>query len=214
MKRTITHFAAMAAVFLALPAGAALAADAVGASQAGFKPTVEDWMGVNAAVDNYTLGLEQHDMARFDKAFWPEATIIAQPEPGMSFTMPYRMAAEGPPKPPAGMAPPPGGMMPPPGGMAPPAGMVPPPGGMMPPGGPGGVNAIGTNNPPWHLSLSHHFEFQSATRASHYGYFISVYPDLKTKMTAVGLPGHYEDVLEKRNGEWRILQRKTVIGAK
>ena len=208
MKRTITYLAAMTAVFLAAPSRAALAGEAAGAAQPAFKATVEDWMGVNAAVDNYTLGLELHDLARFDKAFWPEATIIAQPEPGMSFTMPYRMAAEGPPKPPAGMALPSGGMAPPPGGM------MPPPGGMPPPPGPGGVNAIGTTNPPWHLSLSHHFEFQSATRATHYGYFISVYPDLKAKVTAVGLPGHYEDVLEKRNGEWRILQRKTVIGAK
>lgn len=79
---------------------------------------------------------------------------------------------------------------------------------------PGGVNAIGNGNPPWHLALSHHFEFQSATRATHYGYFLSVYPDLKTKQTIVGLPGHYDDILEKRNGEWRILQRTTVIGVK
>ena len=43
---------------------------------------------------------------------------------------------------------------------------------------------------------------------------MSVYPDLKTKQTIVGLPGHYDDILEKRNGEWRILQRTTVIGVK
>lgn len=146
---------------------------------AGYKPTVEDWVGVNAAVDNYTLGLDLHDPARFDKAFWPEAKIIAQPEPGKSFTMPYRAAAEPPPP---------------------------------PPGGAPRLNVIGTSTPPWHLSLSHHFEFQSATKATHYGYFISVYPDLKTKISTVGLPGHYEDVLEKRSGEWRILQRTTVIG--
>ncbi len=79
---------------------------------------------------------------------------------------------------------------------------------------PGGVNAIGNGNPPWHLSLSHHFEFQSPRRATHYGYFVSVYPDLKSKTTIVGLPGHYDDILEKRNGEWRILQRTTVIGVK
>ena len=154
---------------------------AAGASASGFKPTVDDWVGVNSAVDNYTLGLERHDMAQFDRAFWPEATIIAQPEPGKSFTMPYRAAAMPPPAPPGG--------------------------GPLP-------NAIGNGNPPWHLSLSHHFEFQSPTRATQYGYFVSVYPDLKTKTTIVGLPGHYEDVLEKRKGEWRILQRTTVIGAK
>lgn len=146
-----------------------------------FKPSIDDWVGVNAAVDNYTLGLERGDMARFDKAFWPEAKIIAQPEPGKSFTMPYRAAAAPPPPPPAGAP---------------------------------ATNAIGTTAMPWHLALSHHFEFQSPTRATHFGYFISVYPDLKTKMTTVGLPGHYADTLEKRNGEWRILERTTVIGAK
>ena len=138
-------------------------------------------LGFNAAVNNYTLGLDQHDAARFDKAFWPEAQIIAQPAPGKSFTMPYRAAEAPPPK--------------------------------RLPGGPAG-NAIGTDIPPWHLALSHEFEFQSPTRATHYGYFISVYPDLETKKTTVGLPGHYDDILEKRNGEWRILQRTTVIGAK
>ena len=202
------YFAGIGGACLLMVAGVAYAqAPAASTAASSYKPTVDDWVAVNAAVDNYTLGLELHDMARFDKAFWPEATIVAQPEPGMSFTMPYRKAAEGPPAPPAG-----GGAMPPP-----PAGMPKPPAGAPPmpaPGTPGGLNSVGTNVAPWHLSLSHHFEFQSPTRATHYGYFVSVYPDLATKKTVVGLPGHYDDILEKRNGEWRILQRKTVIGAK
>lgn len=191
-----------------LASGVAYAREpAANAAAQSYKPSIDDWAGVNAAVANYTLGLELHDLARYDKAFWPEATIIAQPEPGMSFTMPYRQAAA---------PPPPGGGMPPmpPGGAMPPM----PPGGAMPPMPPGGAmprrNAIGNDIPPWHLALNHHFEFQSPTRATHYGYFVSVYPDLKTKTTTMGLPGHYEDVLEKRNGEWRILLRKTVIGVK
>jgi hypothetical protein len=211
-----TMLGTVGACLLMVAGGASAQAQSAGS---GYKPTVDDWVGVNAAVDNYTLGLERHDMARFDKAFWPEGTVVAQPEPGMSFTMPYKKAAEGPPPPPAGGMP--GGGMPP-GGMPPPGSMPPgamPPGGGPPPGfkpggGAPGTNAIGNNNPPWHLALNHHFEFQSPTRATHYGYFVSVYPDLKTKMTVVGLPGHYDDILEKRNGEWRILQRTTVIGAK
>ncbi|WP_408591003.1 hypothetical protein [Novosphingobium sp.] len=192
------------AALLATGVAATAQTPANGAAATAYAPTVDDWVGVNAAVDNYSLGLDLHDMARFDKAFWPEAKIIAQPEPGLSFAMPYRMAAEGP------KGPPPGGI---PGG--PPPGAAPggpPPG--APSGPPPGGNAIGSNIAPWHLSLSHHFEFQSATHATHYGLFISVYPDLKTKVTTVGLPGHYEDILEKRKGEWRILERKTVIGAK
>jgi hypothetical protein len=196
------YLAGMAAACLLMTAGGGHAQGATAdATTPSYKPTIDDWVGVNAAVDNYTLGLELHDPARFDKAFWPEATVTAQPEPGMSFTMPYKQVEAGPPKPPPGMAMPP---MPPGGMPKPPAGMV----------MPGGGNAIGSDIPPWHLALSHHFEFQSPTRATHYGYFLSVYPDLKTKKTIVGLPGHYEDVLEKRNGEWRILQRTSVIGAK
>jgi hypothetical protein len=189
------YLASMIGAVLMVTAGGACAqGSSANPASSSYKPTVEDWVGVNAAVDNYTLGLELHDSARFDKAFWPEATIVVQPEPGMSFSMPYRQTLAGPPKPP------PGAPMPPPG--APP---MPP----MPKG-----NAIGNDIPPWHLALSRHFEFLSATRATNYGYFISIYPDLKTKMTTVGLPGHYEDILEQRNGEWRILQRTTVIGAK
>lgn len=195
------------ACLLLAPGVAYAQAPATSAAAPSYKPTVDDWIGVNAAVNNYTLGIELHDMARTDKAFWPEATIVAEPEPGMSFTMPYKAAAAGPPPPgamPPGMPPPPSGA----GAGGPPPGLPP-----MPPGFRPG-NAIGNGIPPWHLALSHHFEFQTATRATHYGYFVSVYPDLKTKTTIVGLPGHYEDVLEKRNGEWRILQRKTVIGVK
>ena len=147
-----------------------------------YKPTVDDWVAMNAAVENYTLGLELHDPARFDKEFWPEGSIIIQPEPGNNITIPYRQAAAAPPKPVGG-------------------------------GAPTG-NAIGTDIPPWHLAISHHFEFQSPTRATHYGYFLSVYPNLTTKTSTVGLPGHYEDILEKRDGEWRILQRTTAIGSK
>jgi len=195
----VTFLSGVVGLCLLMGAGSAIAQNDPPATVSAYQPTIDDWVGVNAAVDNYTLGLELHDLVRFDKAFWPEATIIAEPQPGLRFSMPYRQAAAEPPKLPAGGAP------------ALPPGVPPLPPGVVPPGG---GNAIGNGIPPWHLSLSHHFEFQSATRATHYGYFISVYPDPKTKMTVVGLPGHYDDILEKRHGEWRILQRTTVIGVK
>lgn len=210
MKRTITTLAAMTGALLALSVGTVEAkARAAAAAPGAYQPTVEDWVGVNAAVNNYTLGIELKDEARFNEAFWPEATITAVPEPGKSFTMPYSMAIKPPPMPPAGapLPPFPAGATLPPGG--PPPGAPP-----MPAGGPPRTNAIGNNIEPWHLALSHSFNFQSPTRATHYGYFVSVYPDLETKKTIVGLPGHYEDVLEKRNGQWRLLSRKSVIGVK
>ena len=42
-----------------------------------------------------------------------------------------------------------------------------------PAGGAPMTNVIGNELPPWHLALSHHFEFQSPTRATHYGYVAS-----------------------------------------
>lgn len=181
MKGKIKYALGLAGAGLLFAAGTAYARAGVAKAAPQFKPSVEDWVGVNAAVHNYTLGLELSDMARFDKAFWPEATIIIQPEPGKSITVPYRQAHAPGPRPTGGALP---------------------------------GNAIGTDIPPWHLSLSHHFDFQSPARALHYGYFLSVYPDLRTKTTTLGLPGHYEDILENRTGEWRILQRTTAIGVK
>ena len=80
----------------------------------------------------------------------------------------------------------------------------------------------------WHLPLDSYIHFESATRATHYEYFLSIYPQPEkkveggnrepecknTRTSIVGWPGHYEDILEKRNGEWRILQRKSMINQK
>ena len=82
----------------------------------------------------------------------------------------------------------------------------------------------------WHLPLDSYIHFDSATRATHYEYFLSIYPQPEKKpeggapgtipnassmrTSIVGWPGHYEDILEKRHGEWRILQRKSMINQK
>ena len=100
------YLATTVGAFLLVAAGGAYVQDATAnAATPSYKPTVDDWVGVNAAVNNYTLGLERHDSTRFDKAFWPEATVIAQPEPGKSFSMPYRQMLAGPTKPPPGAPP-------------------------------------------------------------------------------------------------------------
>jgi hypothetical protein len=106
---------------------------------------------------------------------------------------------------------------------APPPGFVPPPGftGGPPP------NASSGEGDVWHLPLDSYIHFESATRATHYEYFLSIYPQPEKKVeggnmtnmqnsrtSIVGWPGHYEDILEKRNGEWRILSRKSMINQK
>ena len=74
------------------------------------------------------------------------------------------------------------------------------------------------------MPFADYFHFESPTRATHYEYFLSIYPqpektganmpNSEKRQSIVGWPGHYEDILEKRHGEWRILQRKSAINAK
>jgi hypothetical protein len=114
---------------------------------------------------------------------------------------------------------------------APPPGFVPPPGAGGAAGAPPSWEEI--KKMPgfvevWHLPLDSYIHFESATRATHYEYFLSVYPQPEkqvddkagqpnassSRVSIVGWPGHYDDILEKRNGEWRILTRKTLINEK
>jgi hypothetical protein len=215
-------------------------AQAAVATKQAYTPTMADWMSVNDVMYRYRLGVEKGDHKAMESAFWPDGADIAVPSPGVEIKMPLdgsppKMGPPGMAGPPGGAGGPPGGMPAggPPGGMpagGPPGGMPPggmPPGGMppggMPPGGgaPGGANMEGGV---WHMPFADYFNFQSPTRATHYQYFLSIYPqpekqgaDLRPidkRQSIVGWPGHYEDILEKRNGEWRILERRSAINAK
>jgi hypothetical protein len=178
-----------ASVVALLAAAPTLAAEAAQPAASGFVPTMADYLGVYDALQRYRIGVEKHDQKTQDSAFW-EA-----------------------PKPPS-----------------PPPGLVPPAGSNAGPPGPGGAtpNASGGGGEIWHLPLDSYIHFESATRATHYEYFLSIYPQPEKKVedlgalpnassyrtSIVGWPGHYEDILEKRHGEWRILQRKTRINEK
>jgi transposase-like protein len=181
-----------ASVVVLLSAAPALADEAAKPAGSHFVPTMADYLSVYDALQRYRWGVEKHDQKMEDSAFW-----------------------EAPKRP----APPPG---------------------LLPPNAPG----AGSGAPPswddikkmpgfvevWHLPLDSYIHFDSATRASHYEYFLSIYPQPEKKVEAadqgslpnassyrtsiVGWPGHYEDILEKRHGEWRILQRKTMINQK
>jgi hypothetical protein len=206
-----------ASVVTLLAAGSALAAQP---AASGYKPTMADYLGVYDALQNYRFGVEKHDQKAMEHAFWEDGADIAVPSPGQEIRMPLKGGF--PPPAGAGQPGPNGG--PPPGGM-PPGGM--PPGGM-PPGGPAGPGG-GGGGEVWHLPLDSYIHFESATRATHYEYFLSIYPQPEKKpedgkpntgnmqnsrTSIVGWPGHYEDILEKRHGEWRILQRKSMINQK
>ena len=196
------------------------------ATETRYVPTMADYLGVYDALQNYRFGVEKHDQKAHERAFWEDGVDIASPSPGQEFRMPLNggfppPAGTGQPGPNAAL--PPGAM--PPGAM--PRGGMPPPGGM-PPGGPPGTGG-GERGEVWHLPLDSYIHFESATRATHYEYFLSIYPQPEKKpedgnpntgnmqnarTSIVGWPGHYEDILEKRHGEWRILQRKSMINQK
>jgi hypothetical protein len=213
---------ALAASVVALLAAApALAAEAAQAAGSRYVPAMADYLGVYDALQRYRFGVEKHDQKALESAFWEDGANIAVPSPGQEIRMPLKEGAapqllSGPPSANAG---PPPGFGPPPGGG--------PPGGG-PPGGPPGAGAgPGGGGDVWHLPLDSYIHFESATRATHYEYFLSIYPQPEKKRaegatgnmqdsrtSIVGWPGHYEDILEKRHGEWRILQRKSMINQK
>jgi len=208
----------------------ALAAKSSAAASAGYVPTMADYLAVYDALQNYRYGVEKHDDKAMEKAFWEDGANIAVPTPGgPEIRMPLKeggptQGRAGLPGPNAG---PPPGLAPPPGAPAGPPGAGGPPGPAAGRGAPGGGGANGAGGV-WHLPLDSYIHFESATRATHYEYFWSIYPqpeqkplDTSTMVNAsasrnsiAGWPGHYEDILEKRNGEWRILQRKSMINQK
>jgi hypothetical protein len=177
-----------------------LAEDAAQPAAARYVPTMADYLSVYDALQRYRFGVEKHDKKAMEGAFWEDGVDIAVPSPGQEIRMPLNGA---PPSPPPGFKPPPGAN-----------------------GGPPGPGAGGEGEV-WHLPLDSYIHFESATRATHYEYFLSIYPQPEKKLegpnpgnmsssrtSIVGWPGHYEDILEKRHGEWRILQRKSMINQK
>jgi hypothetical protein len=195
-SKSLRHALAASAVALLATAPPALAEAAQPAASA-FVPTMADYLSVYDALQRYRFGVEKHDQKMQDSAFWE----VPRPQ-----------------GPPPGFAPPPGSNAGPPG-----------------PGGGGGARPSWEDIKKmpgfvevWHLPLDSYIHFESATRATHYEYFLSIYPQPEKKVedaanqpnasssrvSIVGWPGHYDDILEKRNGEWRILQRKMRINEK
>jgi hypothetical protein len=204
---------ALAASVVALVAAApALAAETAQPAASGFEPTMADYLGIYDALQRYRIGVQKHDQEMERSAFWEDAGRgrggNAGPPPGANAGQPGPNAG-----PPPGLAPPPGANAGQPGRG----------------GGRGAPNWEELKKMPgfvevWHLPLDSYIHFESPTRATHYEYFLSIYPqpekkgegisNMEARTSIVGWPGHYDDVLEKRNGEWRILQRKMAMNEK
>jgi hypothetical protein len=204
------HFAGVRVVLAAsavalLGAVPALAAESAQPA-ASFEPTMADYLGIYDALQHYRIGVETHDQEIENSSRWQDGR--------------GRGGNGGPP---------PGG-----GANGGPPGAGGPPGGGVRRGG-GAPNFEELRKMPgfvevWHLPLDSYIHFESATRARHYEYFLSIYPQPEKKLdpaelaklpdassyrnSILGWPGHYDDILEKRNGEWRILQRQMGMGTK
>lgn len=177
---------AAAALCLVLSSATSLSAE-------GYIPTMEDWYSIQKAIYHYQWGRENMDNPTMAKGFTEDGTLmLVAGDVELKTVGRDNIAAKG-----LGI-----------GGAAPQrtntqaaasaAGFTPPAGGV------------------WHfVSGADYFNFESPMRATHYGYWISVYAgSLEERRSTLGNPGHYEDIFVKRNGEWLFLQRKIVVGVK
>lgn len=209
LQRAVT--AGVVALLAAVPA-LVQAAQPAAASVA---PTMADYLGVYDALQNYRFGVEKHDQKALKMAFWPDGRHTTIPTPGgpeINLPLDGTRPSQGPDGKPAPK-------------------VGPRPGSDAGPDGPGGGRGAAANaaggaggTEVWHLPLDSYIHFDSPTRATHYEYFLSIYPqpekkapeggsisNMEARISIAGWPGHYEDILEKRHGEWRILQRKSMI---
>jgi hypothetical protein len=163
-----------------LIAGCGAVASAM-AADAGYTPTMQDMLSIQATLHRYHEGLDRHDNKLWASAFAEDGTMtLVNHDQQMTLTR-AQIAASG--------------LL----GSAPPAGDQPP----------AGMGEL------WHFSeMNGNFEFESSTRAKHYSYWMEVHVHQDSNSATLAPPGHYEDVLVKRKGEWLLLSRKVVIGEK
>jgi hypothetical protein len=158
-----------------------------------FTPTWKDMLSIQAAIEHYERGLDTRDSKLQKSAFWDDAVLIG-----------------------------PQGKLPLPGAEGPLAA-----GG--PPGGRGGARERYPSCDPkaeepatgwaiWHIVANSSFEFLSPTRVKHHAYWFEVCPSAGSAngagIATVGPPGSYNDILEKRHGEWRFIERNVALNEK
>jgi len=181
---------ALAVGVVALLAGVPGLAAAAKPADKAFEPTVADYLSVYDALQNYRFGVEKHDQKALENAFWKDGVNISVPTPGgPEIRTPLKdigrlQVQSGKPGPDGRVA------------------------------APAGIDV-------WQMPLDSYVHFESPTRATHFEYFLTLYPqpekkgegisNMQARASIVGWPGHHEDTFEKRKGEWRILQRKTMV---
>ena len=166
-------------------------------SNSAYTPTMKDMMSIQATMQHYHEGLEKHDNRLMATAFSEEGTLILEaPNLRLEASGRDQIAIKG-------LTPPSPSGTPAADNQASVTGAAP------------GETAASGGSPSdvWHFSTNDFYEFESPTRAKHYGYWLDVTPGVD-RATTVGSSGHYEDILVKRKGEWLFLERKIVVGRK
>jgi len=160
-----------------------------------YTPTMKDMMSIQATIQHYHEGLEKHDNRLMATAFSEDGALILEaPDRRLEARGRDQIAK---------------GLMPSPSGPPPTDSQATVPGAVQ-------AGTPSSGGPPpdvWHFSTNDFYEFESPTRAKHYGYWLDVIPAVD-RATTVGSSGHYEDILVKRKGEWLFLERKIVVGRK
>jgi hypothetical protein len=182
-----------------------------------FTPTMKDMLSIQGAIERYERGMDTGDRKLQASAFWDDAVIV-----GVQGKRPFNEAIPG------GAPSARGGG----GAGAAPAGAAGPPGA----GRPASISgiAVGPNGLPerppscdptyvkpetgwhlWHIIANSSYEFLSPTRVKHHAYWFAVCPSAGPANGAgigsVGPPGSYNDILEKRKGEWRFVERNITL---
>lgn len=187
----------LGSILIATSLGIAIPASAGSA----YTPTMKDMMSIEAAMHRYHEGLDKSEYKVMASAFTPDGTLTIIDHGKAQKPVSHDQIAVGALY---GDAPPPGAR----GGT---------------PAVPNGTSpAAPDRNTPamdmgalWHFTeVNSYFEFESATRATHYAYWMDVHVHEESHSSTLGVPGHYEDVFVKRNGEWLILSRKILVGTK
>jgi hypothetical protein len=176
-----------------------------------FTPTMKDMLSIQGAIERYERGMDTGDRKLQASAFWDDAVIV-----NAQGRMPFDQAIPGG-APPAGSGGGPG---------AGPAGAGRPPSISGIPVGPNGLPERPPSCDPtyqkpetgwhlWHIVANSSYEFLSPTRVKHHAYWFAVCPSAGAANGAgigsVGPPGSYNDILEKRNGEWRFVERNIAL---
>ena len=151
-----------------------------------FTPTMKDMLSIQGAIERYEKGMDTVDLQLQETAFWDDAIIISS-----RGKIPFMQALGGPTQ---------------------------PPGASRPPSCDSNFEKPATGWKLWHIIANSSYEFLSPTRVKHHAYWFAVCPSAGMANGAgigtIGPPGSYNDILEKRNGEWRFIERNIALNVK